>query len=120
MRELWPTYVAGHRRGDGALFDTVLSMAEAVGLSAFGRQVRIAHGRPDRRPDLAEVRLPTLVVRGETDQLCTPDQQAEMIAAMPFAQSVTVPAAGHFAPLEAPLAMASALHDWSRMSGIAA
>jgi pimeloyl-ACP methyl ester carboxylesterase len=51
---------------------------------------------------LSEIRVPTLVVVGEED-VSTPVDQAEKIAnAVPEAELVRVPGAGHSTPLEAP------------------
>jgi len=68
--------------------------------------------RPDSRPTLAAVRVPTLVLVGEDDELTPPAAAQAMAAAIAGAQYVAIPAAGHLAPLEQPLAVARALGDF--------
>ncbi len=68
--------------------------------------------RPDSRPTLGAVRVPTLVLVGEDDELTPPAAARAMAAAIPGAQYVAIPAAGHLAPLEQPLAVARALGDF--------
>ena len=46
--------------------------------------------------------MPTLVIAGEEDALTPPPEMQEMAAAIPGAQFVSIPEAGHMAPLEAP------------------
>jgi pimeloyl-ACP methyl ester carboxylesterase len=68
--------------------------------------------RPDSRPTLGAVRVPTLVLVGEDDELTPPAAAQAMAAAIAGAQYVAIPAAGHLAPLEQPLAVARALGDF--------
>jgi pimeloyl-ACP methyl ester carboxylesterase len=60
-----------------------------------------------RRPDLARVSVPTLVIVAGGD-LLTPDGEA-VAAAIPGARCRTIPGAGHAVTLEAPAAVADAL-----------
>jgi pimeloyl-ACP methyl ester carboxylesterase len=56
--------------------------------------------RPDSRPTLATITVPTLVVVGEMDAVTPPADAAAMTAAIPGAHMVVVPRAGHLSPLE--------------------
>lgn len=68
--------------------------------------------RPDRAADLAQVRVPTLVVCGEEDMLTkVPDSEA-MAATIPGASLVVIPRAGHMSNLEQPLAFNAALQKF--------
>jgi 3-oxoadipate enol-lactonase len=53
-----------------------------------------------------------LVVAGEDDKIAPPDEMRALAAAIPGAQFVAIPAAGHLAPLEQPLATSRALADF--------
>jgi pimeloyl-ACP methyl ester carboxylesterase len=65
--------------------------------------------RPDRTGDLARITVPTLVVVGADDAI-TPVAEAEKMArALPNAQTVIVPDAGHLSPLENPTTVDAAL-----------
>jgi pimeloyl-ACP methyl ester carboxylesterase len=57
-------------------------------------------GRPDSRPLLASVAVPTLVLVGEEDTITPPDAAREMASGIRGARLVTIPAAGHLANLE--------------------
>lgn len=110
---LWQRLVAPDRLTDEALRLRVKAMAEAVGPEGFIRQQRAIMGRPDSRPGLAAIAVPTLVLVGEQDQI-TPPAEAEEIAkgVGVNATLVRVPGAGHLSSLEAPDAVTAALKTW--------
>jgi pimeloyl-ACP methyl ester carboxylesterase len=55
---------------------------------------------PDRRPALAQVTVPTLVLHGDEDPLIQVEGAHETAAAMPGARLVTYPGMGHDLPTE--------------------
>jgi 3-oxoadipate enol-lactonase len=65
--------------------------------------------RVDYRPQLGRIDLPTLVVCGEKDIISPAKEMQEIAAAIPGAQYVEIPAAGHMTPLEMPEPVNSAL-----------
>jgi 3-oxoadipate enol-lactonase len=65
--------------------------------------------RPDRRPMLAEIAVPTLVLVGEEDVITPPDEVRAMALAIPNSELVVVPQAGHLAPYENPAAANKAI-----------
>jgi 3-oxoadipate enol-lactonase len=65
--------------------------------------------RPDSTSFLASIAVPTLLVVGEKDVLTPPSESQAMAAAIPGARLVTIPGAGHLAPMERPRAVAAAL-----------
>jgi len=68
--------------------------------------------RPDSRPLLASVTVPTLVLVGEEDTITPPDAAKEMASGIRGARLVTIPAAGHLANLEVPEAFNASLLDF--------
>jgi 3-oxoadipate enol-lactonase len=68
--------------------------------------------RPDARASLSAIAVPTLVLVGEQDALTPPADSEAMAEAIPGARLVTVPGAGHLAPMERPGAVAAALSDF--------
>lgn len=72
---------------------------------------RMMH-RPDSTPILAQVRVPTLVITGEEDELIPVDESKAMAAAIPGAALVVIPKAGHLSNLEQPDAFNRALHQF--------
>jgi pimeloyl-ACP methyl ester carboxylesterase len=61
--------------------------------------------RPDRREQLADVAVPTLVIVGEEDVIAPPDEARAMAEALPNGRLEIVPDAGHLAPYENPEAV---------------
>lgn len=70
--------------------------------------------RPDSRPLLASITVPTLVLVGDEDMLTPQDAAKEMASAIRGARLVTIPAAGHLSNLEAPEVFNNALLDFVR------
>src|SRR3546814_1273719 len=68
------------RLDDAALAEAVTAMAERVGKETFLRQQQAIMGRPDSRPGLPAIRVPTLVLCGRQDA-STPLELSEEIAA---------------------------------------
>jgi pimeloyl-ACP methyl ester carboxylesterase len=68
--------------------------------------------RPDSTALLPEIRVPTLVVVGAEDAIAPVDEMRGIAAAIPGAEFVVVPGAGHMAPLENPAAFNAALREF--------
>ena len=49
----------------------------------------------DRRPDLAKIKVPTLIIHGTADPLVTPESGKEVVATIPNAQLCLVDSMGH-------------------------
>lgn len=89
-----------------------LRMALTIGVEGFARQQEAIIGRPDSRPSLAAIAVPTLVLVGDRDPLTPPELAEEIAAAIPDARLVVVEQCGHAATLEQPAAVNRALVDW--------
>lgn len=74
--------------------------------------LRALRDRPDSAPMLGGITVPTLVVAGEDDKIAPADGMRAMAQAIPGAQFAVIPAAGHLAPLEQPLATSRTLADF--------
>lgn len=99
-------------RREDELIARNVDMAETVGPEGLLRQLRAQATRPDSRPDLGTIGVPTLVVSGALDHVCPPALQEELAAGIPGARHVVLESAGHMAPLEAPHELAHALREW--------
>ena len=90
----------GYPIDEAWLHEVGRTMYERGAIDAAGRQRQnaaiLAGG--DRRPALAGVRAPTLVIHGEADRLVRPVGGRETAAAIPGARLVTFPGMGHDLP----------------------
>ncbi|MBO9361709.1 MAG: alpha/beta fold hydrolase, partial [Thermoflexus sp.] len=68
--------------------------------------------RPDRTELLPQIRVPTLVIVGEEDEVTPPEVARQMAEAIPSAQLVVLPSAGHLANVEAPEAFNEAVRTF--------
>lgn len=109
---IWPTHVPASRQHDGALRESIVAMAEACGLEHFANQAEIAITRPRAIDRLAELSVPTLVLCGTHDTITPPALSRAIAAALPRGEMHLIDDAGHFAPLEQPIAMAAAIGPW--------
>ncbi len=73
---------------------------------------RALAGRPDLRPLLPRIDVPTLVVVGEDDQITPPSLMREMHEAIPGSRFVVIPGAGHLTPVEKPGEFVDALRGF--------
>jgi pimeloyl-ACP methyl ester carboxylesterase len=109
--ELAPAYV-GDSAVNADIAELVTSMALAHGPAAFEAQSAALGARDDYWPMLASMRVPVLLACGEHDQICPPAQHRRMQAQMPLARCITIPGAGHLAPLQQAQAVSAVLRDW--------
>jgi pimeloyl-ACP methyl ester carboxylesterase len=108
---LLPLLIHADRLGT-PLAQEVMDMAERVGSAAFLRQQNAIMHRPDSRPDLPGITVPTLVACGAEDALTPPGLHEEMAALIPGARLVQFPGSGHLPTMEVPEAAGAALRDW--------
>ena len=122
QREMWAAMRDGEfgavahqfALANGGPVEAVEAMAHAVGPRGLRRQLAAQAARPDSRPSLSSIGVPTLVLTGAKDQICPPELQEELAAGIPGAQHVVIEDAGHMAPLDAPAAVAAQLQNWMK------
>lgn len=68
--------------------------------------------RPDATARLPRISVPALLLVGEDDQLTPPAEMQEVANQLPHARLVTIPHAGHMAPLEQPAAVNALIRDF--------
>ncbi|HEY0207069.1 MAG TPA: alpha/beta fold hydrolase [Acetobacteraceae bacterium] len=100
------------RIGDAALVHEISGMADRLGKAVYLRQQAAILARPDSRPDLPGIRVPTLVAVGEADALTPPALASEIAAGIPGALLRTMAGAGHLPPLEQPEQVSAMLLEW--------
>ncbi|WOP19145.1 alpha/beta fold hydrolase [Raineyella sp. LH-20] len=84
-----------------------LEQAPAAGI-AWAQRAMAA--RPDRRSALGMISAPALVLRGEYDTMTGAEAARHLAGSLAHVELVEIPEAGHFTHVEAPAAVAGALH----------
>jgi len=76
--------------------------AESVFRNWYDGWVQPVHLTWDMRPMLGNVRCPTFVVQGETDEHATPQHSRDLAGGVPDGRLWLMPGVGHMAPQDAP------------------
>jgi pimeloyl-ACP methyl ester carboxylesterase len=100
------------RRSDEALIDELRTMLERVGRATFVRQLRAALDRPDARPGLSAIAIPTLVVTGDGDRVVPSIHAMEIADTIPRAELVMISGCGHMPMLESVKETRAAMRRW--------
>ncbi len=112
IAEAWTSLVAPLNADNAELQALITAMAYDAGPGALASQSEVAIHRPDSRPRLGDVAVPTLILAGEAEQVCPLEAHAELAQGIAGARYFTIPDAGHFAPLENPAAVARHIREW--------
>ena len=110
-RSLLPSLLA-KRNLSTPLAEEVQAMAERLGQDAYIRQQLAILNRPDSRPDLPSIKVPTLIGVGTEDTLTPPALAEEMASTVPHADIVRFAKSGHLPTMENPKAVADAVRNW--------
>lgn len=97
---------------DGPVGDDLKAMAQRVGGEAFVRQQTAILHRPDSRPLLAELDIPTLVAVGDGDVLTPPSESVAMFRALPRPVFHLFHRCGHLPAIEQPAETTRVLRAW--------
>ena len=107
-----PPMVAEANRGDPAIYEPLRRMNIEAGQAAFDAQIHALLDRPPVEDLLPAIDRPTMVMTGELDTWSPPSQHRQIADAIPDAELVIVPGAGHMIQLEAPEAVNAAIARW--------
>ena len=101
-------------QADGAVRAGMREMIAAADPRAIAALVRGIARRPDPSAALARVQVPALVVAGESDPFAHIEDVRNTARLLPNADFAVLKGIGHMAPLEAPVAVTSALASFIR------
>jgi pimeloyl-ACP methyl ester carboxylesterase len=90
----------------------ILEMAAEIGADGFVREQRAIMGRPDSRPLLVDIAVPTVVIAGRQDASIPLHRSEEMAADIATSRLVVLEECGHMSPLERPAEVSFALRNW--------
>ena len=112
QRSLLPQIVHASHVDNSQIIQPILDMAAEIGAEGFVREQRAIIARPDSRPLLVGIEVPTVIIVGRQDQ-ATPLQRAqEMAADIATSRLVVIEQCGHMSPLEKPDEVTAALRRW--------
>jgi len=103
--------------GDMAALHATRAIADAQDPEAVARALEALAGRADRRPDLAAMDMPALVIAGSEDGLTPPALSEAMVAAMPDARLHVIGGSGHLTALERPEEWVAAVRPFLAATG---
>ncbi len=109
---LMPSLIHPSRLDDRSVTQPIVEMAQAIGADGFAREQRAIMARPDSRPLLVDINVPTVVISGRQDRTVPLARAEEMAADIAQSQLVVLEQCGHMAPLERPAELAAALRRW--------
>jgi pimeloyl-ACP methyl ester carboxylesterase len=112
LTTLWPRLVHPNRQSDKTLQEIVFGMMRETGPEAFIRQQRAIMGRPDSRPLLPNIEIPTLILVGEGDAITPPEVAREMADLIEWSSLAVILEAGHTSTLEQAERVTQALRMW--------
>ena len=114
IEQSFPTSTHPSHSADPDLMAIHRAMSLANGPEAYMRHQQAIIYRPDSRPLLRSVNVPTVIIVGEADQTTPVEVAQEMHEGIAGSRLVVVPEAGHMAILEQPAAVTAALVEWAR------
>ena len=91
------------------LMAEVRRVVESTSPAAIAAAQRGMAARPDMTGLLPQIRVPTLVIVGDADAISPPAEMQSIAAAIPNAEFVVIPDAGHMTTMENPAAVNDAL-----------
>lgn len=100
---------ATSQRDQPELADALRTLVTRNSSEAIASAVRAMKLREDATAWLPAITCPTLVICGTEDVLTPPAESEALVSAIPHAELVLLPGAGHLSNLEAPMAFTEAL-----------
>jgi len=97
---------------DDKLVAFVREMIDSASVNGIVGALEAMKERPDSTPLLPEIDVPTLVIHGEEDTIVPLAEAERMAEAIPDAELVTIPNAGHLPNLEGALHFNESLWDY--------
>lgn len=110
--ELKPSYLSPINRGRQEILSLTMDMALSLGVEVFCRQSEALRTRPDARPLLPRIDVPTFVACGADDPLCPPDWHRDLASRISRAKLSVLGLAGHLLPLERPAGLSALLNGF--------
>jgi pimeloyl-ACP methyl ester carboxylesterase len=112
VQPLIPKMFAAATLADPERIEPMKAVMEATSPQGIAGALRCMAVRPDRRGDLGNIRVPTLIVVGAEDAISPPTEAQAIADSIPDSRFVVISEAGHMAPWENPEAVNAAILDF--------
>lgn len=113
LADVWlPPMLDPARTDDEALMTQLRAMVRRAGATLHERQIRALLGRPNAMAYIPTLACPMLLIAARQDRWSPIAQHREIVDAAPDAELTIIEHAGHFAPLERPADVTTAIIDW--------
>lgn len=109
---LIPVLIHPTRLAQQELTERIERMAFNVGIEAFKAHANALATRPDSRPLLSDITVPTLVITGKQDLLCPIENHLLMAEHIPDVTLHVIPECGHLSSMEHPKRVGVHISDW--------
>lgn len=113
---LMPVLIHLQKLSDNSLTARISKMATNIGLETFSSHAKALASRPDARPLLADIQVPTLVLTGKDDLLCPIENHLLMAQHIPEVTLHVIAECGHLSTMEKPALVAVHLSDWLQIN----
>jgi pimeloyl-ACP methyl ester carboxylesterase len=113
VEQSFPDSVHADNASESGLYSLHRAMAEANGPEAYVRHQEAIIARPDSRPLLTAITVPTVIIVGEGDKITPPASAQAMHDGIARSVFNVIPRAGHLALVEQPELVNTALRAWA-------
>ena len=109
---LMPVLIHPSQLHNQQLMEQISQMAINVGINRFEAHAHALATRPDSRPLLEDIKIPTLVITGKDDLLCPIDNHLLMAKHIENVSLHVIPNCGHLSTMEQPDQVAAHINHW--------
>jgi pimeloyl-ACP methyl ester carboxylesterase len=114
--EMKPVYLAKGNRKNQALLDLLITMALDLGDNTFISQTIALRDRVDHTAALVNFKGPALILCGDEDVLCMPEQHGQMAKLLCGSVFHQIKNAGHISTLEQPRVVTKLMKAWLNLN----
>ena len=113
---LMPVLIHPNQLVNQALTQRITQMASNIGMERFEAHAQALATRPDARPLLADIQVPTLIITGKDDLLCPIDNHLLMAKHINQVSLHVIPDCGHLSTMDQPKVVARHIRSWFEAS----
>ena len=113
---LMPLLIHPNQLVNQELTQRITQMATNIGVERFEAHAQALATRPDAKPLLSDIQVPTLLITGKDDLLCPIDNHLLMAKHIKQVSLHVIPDCGHLSTMEQPKVVARHICSWLKAS----